>query len=179
MANDAVTGQYYPPGNGISPSVPTAMQTAAASLRGDTVVSYADVAARNAAISDVGSSLTSDQKKGVVCHVQSGTSRGWWGFDGTSWYRFPMKGLTFNFGTAQGTCDSNGIMEVLHGLPSAPVSVQVTMEGDNGQIRYLNPVVVLIDSTRFLIKFWYNNPASGTLQLNSNGYTSFHWRAEL
>lgn len=175
MANSDYGQTYFPPGTGVAPSVPSSMALMAESLEGRTVMSFVDVAARNAAID----TLTTAQKKGVVLHVQTGTSAGWWAYSGTTWYRFSMLGITHSRGTAQGTCDSNGIMEVTHGLPSAPVSVQVTMEGDNPQIRYLSPVVVMIDSTRILVKFWYNNPASGALQLNSGAWTSFHWRAEL
>ena len=175
MATSDYGQTYYPPGNGVAPSVPSSMALLAESLEGRTVMSFTDVAARNAAVD----TLTTAQKKGVVLHVQTGSSAGWWGYSGSTWYRFSMLGITHNRGTAQGNCDINGIMSVDHGLPSAPVSVQVTMEGDNGQIRYLSPVVVLIDSTRVLIKFWYNNPATGALQVNAGAYTSFHWRAEL
>jgi hypothetical protein len=91
-----------------------------------------------------------------------------------------MLGITHNRGTAQGTCDSNGIMSVNHGLPAAPVSVMVTMEGDASQIKYLKPAVVLIDSTRVLVKFWYSDPSGSSSPIvNAGAYTSFHWRAEL
>lgn len=175
MATSDYGQTYFPPGEGVQPSVPSSMALMAESLEGRTTMSFTDVSTRDTAVG----TLTTAQKKGVVCHVQTGSSTGWWAYSGTTWYRFSMLGITHNRGTAQGNCDGNGIMSVNHGLPSAPVSVQVTMEGDNGQIKYLKPVVVLIDSTRVLIKFWYNDPAGGALQVNAGAYTSFHWRAEL
>lgn len=175
MANDSFNNGYIPPASGVAPDLTAFFTAAWLSIRGDTVVSYADIAARDSAFL----TLSTAQKKGFVCHVETGAARGLYWSDGSTWYRVPAPGLTYSRGTAQGNCDGNGIMSVNHGLPSAPVSVQVTMEGDNGQIKYLKPVVVLIDSTRFLIKFWYNDPAGGALQVNAGAYTSFHWRAEL
>lgn len=175
MATSDYGQTYFPPGTGLQPSVPTAMSTMAESLEGRTVMSFLDVAARNSAIA----TLTTEQKKGVICHVQTGTSRGWWAYDGTTWYRIPMLGLTWSRGSAQGTCDENGIISVLHGLPSTPVNVQVTLEGDASQIAFLTARHVLIDSTRILIKFWYNNVVTNASQPNSNQYASCHWRAEL
>jgi hypothetical protein len=176
MATSDYGQVYYPPGTGVSPSVPTAMSTMAESLEGRTVMSFTDVASRDSAVA----TLTTAQKKGVVCHVQTGSSAGWWGYSGSTWYRFSMLGITHNRGTAQGTCDSNGIMSVNHGLPAAPVSVMVTMEGDASQIKYLKPAVVLIDSTRVLVKFWYSDPSGNSSPIvNAGAYTSFHWRAEL
>lgn len=175
MATSDYGKTYSPNLTGVAANVPVEMGLMSESLEGRTIMSFTDISARDTAVG----TLTTTQKKGLVCHVQTGTGTGWWAYSGTVWYQFSILGLTHNRGTAQGSCDINGIMSVNHGLPVAPVSVQLTMEGDNPQIRYLSPVVVLIDSTRFLAKFWYNDPASGSLQLNSGAWTSFHWRAEI
>jgi hypothetical protein len=173
MATKDYGQTYYPLDSaGFDPAAD--MEAMAESLEGRTVRTFTTTGARDTAVA----TLTSEQKKGLICHVQGS---GWYGLDtdGTTWRRFSMLGITHNRGTAQGNCDSNGIYSVNHGLSAAPVSVQVTMEGDNTQIKYLSPVVVLIDSTRILTKFWYNDPSGGALQVNAGAYTSFHWRAEL
>jgi hypothetical protein len=175
MATSTYGAVYFPPATGVAANVPADMALTAESLEGRTVMSFTDTAARDTAVA----TLTAAQQKGVICHVQTGTSAGWWGYTGSTWYRFAMLGITYARGNAQGTCDVNGIFVVDHGLPVAPVSVQVTMEGPNDQIKYLSPVVVTVNTTQIWIKFWYNDPLSGALQVNAGAYTSFHWRAEL
>jgi hypothetical protein len=176
MATSDYGQTYFPPGTGVAPSVPSSMALLAESLEGRTVMSFTDVSARDTAVG----TLTTAQKKGVVCHVQTGSSAGWWAYSGTTWYRFMMKGITFNGGTAQGTCDVNGILSVNHGLPSTPTIVSATMEGDATQIKYLKPAVVLIDSTKILVKFWYSDPSGSSSPIvNAGAYASFHWVAFL
>lgn len=170
-------GIYTPDATGVDANVPVEMLGMANSLKGRTVRSFATTNARDSAFA----LYTAAQKKGVICFVEGD---GPFISDGAVWRRISVPGMNTNRGTAQGNCDSNGIYVVNHGLIAAPVSVQITMEGDADQIKYLHPVVVQINSTQFLVKFWYNNPAGsappyGALQLNNGGYTSFHWRAEL
>lgn len=74
-------GQTVYPLNSASFNTAADMEQLAESLEGRTVVSFASTSARDTALA----SLTSDQKKGVVAHVQ-GT--GWFGYDGSAWRQF-------------------------------------------------------------------------------------------
>lgn len=80
-----------------------------------------------------------------------------------------------------GTPDANGIVQVEHGMDGSPYSVMLAVADKS-----LKAVLVAIDATRFLVKFWQGptgkcgecGAAKGQPSVTQEP-VRFRWRAEL
>jgi hypothetical protein len=159
-------GQTYYPTAGSTVNPAGDMETLAESLEGRTVVSFASTSARDTALA----SLTTDQKKGVVAHVQ-GT--GWFGYDGSAWKQFST--MQVKCGAYNGTAEGNNMFRVLaadcffNGSP--PTSIVCMWTGTD-----LNYYCSFgqFDGGGALIKV--TNNVTGA-QITSGGNGSFFWIA--
>lgn len=152
-------------------SIPASTLALTQSINDRLIGKFATTTARNSALS----TLTSDQRRGALYWTDG---VGFETHDGTNRKTVLVLGISYNRGTDQGTCDPSGIRKVQHGLGSPPVSVQVTMEGDNDRVRYLSPRIVTVTASEIWVKSLYTAPGAAPTE-NGNQYTSFHWVAFL
>jgi hypothetical protein len=103
MATKDYGQTYYTNPTGVPANVPVEMEKLAESLEGLTIVSFASTAAKDAAFA----TLTTDQKKGLVVHVQG---KGWFGYDGSTWFQFGT--LVMKSGRTSTVIESNGFARV-------------------------------------------------------------------
>lgn len=118
MANTDWNGTYYPDDNS-SANMGVQMGLMAESLEGRTVKRFSTVAARDAAFAG----LTSQQRLGTICYIDG---KGYSGWDGSEWKRFPMSDIDFKMGHANVVTNSVGLFGIAHNLNVSACTVALT-----------------------------------------------------
>lgn len=118
MANSDWGRIYYPDDNS-SANMGVQMGLMADSLEGRTVQRFTTVAARDSAFA----SLTSAQKLGTICYIDG---KGYSGWNGSEWKRFPMYDLDFKIGHANVVTNNVGLFGIAHNLNVTSVVAQLT-----------------------------------------------------
>lgn len=97
----------------------TITQAIADALAGRTVRRFASISAMQASVA----SLPSGSRAGAVAFVDG---KGWWGYDGSIYRKFPMPGYDYVSGHANTSTNGVGLFSIDHTLGVAALDAQLT-----------------------------------------------------